>query len=126
MVVAKSRLQKVPNVRQLLHGNQKPTMMQKLHAVKEKVQHKKAHFVNKVKKKVQQMTKPKINASMAAVENIKELQKRHVLYENKMKGPSRPPPPPPSKPHLNVTQAHRVPPRIPIKPDRLRGAKISK
>jgi hypothetical protein len=126
MVVAKSRLQKVPNVRQLLHGNQKPTIMQKLHATKEKIQFKKTHFVNKVKNKVQQITKPKIDASMAAVENIKQLQNRHVLYEQTMKGPSRPPPPPPpSKPHLNVT-AHKVSPMIPSKPDRLRGAKISK
>jgi hypothetical protein len=103
-----SRLQKVPNVRNLLHnpsGSMSQRMNTGLQNIKKSVQHAGRGVHKKVKNLMSSGKTKKVQSD--AIANIKQLQSQV------MKGPTRRPPPPPKRK-----------PMVPKKPTHLRSRKL--
>lgn len=149
MVVAKSRLKKVPNVRKMLH---KPTG-----SFSQRFQSAKASVGKKVKQTLSQVQgafKKPIKEPMiprGAIDSVKKMQTQSNAVKNvmtlqasvppkkmktppqitspspvsQMKGPTRPPPAPPSNiPSRPITNTPKIAPKVPSKPFNLKGKKM--
>lgn len=141
MVVAKSRLKKVRNVRKKLH-NPTGSFSQKVRTLGSKA-------LSKIKSTFSKKPTPSKKAvQSAAVEAVRQLQRKvtptaslkstvpkrlpppitspspaSIAY--KLKGPSRPPPPPPSNiPSRPIMNKPKIAPAVPVKPIALRGRKL--
>jgi hypothetical protein len=152
MVAAKSRLQKVSNVRKKLH-KYKGTPSQRLQELKMKTVGAIQKGVSKAKTLASAVGKkfkmpPPVKMSQKtiqdAVSNVQKLQSRVPLQPKTpslpkkvpppittpspaslLKGPLRPPPPPPNQtPMRPMIQGAKVAPKVPPKPMALKGRKL--
>lgn len=99
MAVAKSRLQKVPNVRKLLH-NPKGSLSQRFHSAKANVGKKVKQTLSRVKGAFKKPPKKSSSVQMNAVKNIKEMQTKANAVKNIIQlqaAVKKPPPVPPKR-----------------------------